>query len=492
VIFHEHHRYVSPFPANWRDLVRAEWLPMIDLALVRFPSLQSSEDVLVLARELKALAASLPKPVKVNPSRQPVDVVRGESEGEGGELPPMPMPARDAEITEPEPEPDDSADDDDTTLGDLTGSDDDADPTEDAEKPAGGEDADKPLPPQPGLEGQPASEGEASKPEEEAEPASKPNEGANEQGGRGGATPEPVEDLTDATQQYDEANLNDLAAEAAKDAGKDMSDVVRNAHHAATVLNVPLPKTVELTRGGDPRLASRSIESPAKLRRHLTMAVKSPERVSHERFQVSGRLDMRNLVGLTTGAPNVFRRRVEEEGREAAVSILIDVSGSMAGQRIAAAKAMCIHMGDALKAAGVRFEIAGFDDVCIVRPKAFSEGWAEPTRRRVAGLKTMSGTGMLPAMKACAERLVKQGNVTRRILLVLTDGEDSFAAEANAALCAFYAGRGVEIVGIGLMAHRVLAPFRGKACTVWNASDLSRDGLKMLVKILDAGAPRAA
>ena len=498
VIFHEHHRYVSPFPANWRDLVRPEWLPMIDLALVRFPSLQSTADVLVLARELKALAASLPKPVKVNPSRPPVEAVRSESEEGEGHLPPMPMPSRDAEITEPEPEADAGDDEDDTTLGDLTGNDDDADPTKDAGEPKGGEDADKPLPPTPGLESDPTRDGEASEPNDTPEPASKPNEGANEPGGRGGKMPEPeaeqpAEDLTDATQQYDEANLDDLAAEAAKDAGKSRYTVETEAHHAATVLNVPLPReAAELTRGGDPRLASRSIESPAKLRRHLTMAVKSPERVSHERYQVSGRLDLRNLVGLATGAPNVFKRRVEEEGREAAVSILVDVSGSMAGQRIAAAKAMCIHMGDALKAAGVRFEIAGFDDVCIVRPKAFSEGWAEPTRRRVAGLRTLSGTGMLPAMKACAERLVKQGNVTRRILLVLTDGQDSYAPEANAALCAFYAGRGVEIVGIGLMTGGVLTPFRGKACTVWNASDLSRDGLKMLVKILDAGAPRAA
>ena len=163
----------------------------------------------------------------------------------------------------------------------------------------------------------------------------------------------------------------------------------------------------------------------------------------------------------------------------------------MAGERLAAAKAMAIHMGDALKAAGVKFEISGFDDAYLVRPKSFSEGWAEPARRRVAGLKVLNGTGMLPAMKACAERLVKQGSVTRRILLVLTDGQDSYAPQANAALCAFYGGRGVEVVGIGLMTHSVKEPFRGKACEVWDTRSLSTDGLKMLVKILDAGAPRA-
>jgi Mg-chelatase subunit ChlD len=298
--------------------------------------------------------------------------------------------------------------------------------------------------------------------------------------------------VTDATQIYAEAHLNDISEQAAKDAGKSAHEVYQDAIHASTILNIPLPREVELTRGGNPKLAGAAIESPAKMRRHLTMAVKSPERVATERRQVSGRLDMRNLVGLAIGAENVFRRRVEEEGREAAVSILIDVSGSMAGSRIAAAKAMALHMGDALKAAGVKFEITGFDDVCTVRPKSFAEGWAEPTRRKVAGLKTLSGTAMLPAMKACAERLVKQGNVTRRILLVLTDGQDSYAPEANAALCAFYAGRGVEIIGIGLQTSNLGPTFRGKAVHVWSTHELSTEGLKTLVKQLDAGAPRSA
>ena len=122
------------------------------------------------------------------------------------------------------------------------------------------------------------------------------------------------------------------------------------------------------------------IASPAKLRRHLTLAVKSPERVGVERRQVSGRLDMRNLSGIMSGSETVFRRRVEDAGQEAAVAFLLDVSGSMKGQRLAAAKAMALHMGDALKAAGVKFEIAAFDDNDVWTPKAFRQGMGEQTR----------------------------------------------------------------------------------------------------------------
>ena len=104
----------------------------------------------------------------------------------------------------------------------------------------------------------------------------------------------------------------------------------------------------------------------------------------------------------------------------------------------------------------------------------------------------MSGTGMLPAMKAAAERLLKIGNVTRRILFVLTDGADSYAMEANAALCKFYGARGVEIIGIGLQTYGIKGPFNGRGVEVWNTRELSEKGLAQLVSVLDAGAARSA
>ena len=487
VIFHEKLGYVSELPSDWITRVRPEWLPLFKLALDRFDTLSSTQDVLRLALDLKALAASLPKPKapKVKLPTLPGD--EGvESEREGGKPGSMPVNVREREITEPEPEDDD-------------------DEAKDEAKHDDGADAGEPeLPltprPTPGLEDDIANAPEP-KPEPGAEPAERddaPSEPVNagDQGGRGGARaepePEPAEDLSDATQVYAEANLDDLSVEAAKDAGVSMNQLQGEMSHAATVLNVPLPRYSPVRGGGNPKIASDAIDSPAKLRRHLTAAVKSPERVAVDRRQVSGRLDMRNLVGLSIGAPNVFKRRVEEEGREAAVSISLDVSGSMAGGRLRAAKAMAMHMGDALKAAGVKFEICAWDDCVEMIPKPFKAGWANDTQRAVAGLKCMSGTGMLPAMKAAAERLLKVGNVTRRILFVLTDGADSYAPEANAALCKFYAARGVEIIGIGLQTHGIKAPFNGRAVEVWDVYRLSEQGLVELVQALDAGAARTA
>jgi Mg-chelatase subunit ChlD len=124
-------------------------------------------------------------------------------------------------------------------------------------------------------------------------------------------------------------------------------------------------------------------------------------------------------------------------------------------------------------------------------PKAFAAGWAKDTMRAVAGIHTNGGTSMLPAIKMCAERLIRQGHVSRRILLVLTDGVDSYSSGANAAQCAMYRRRGIEIVGVGLMTDPAHA-FGGRAVTVWNTKELSEKGMALLARTLDEGAPRTA
>jgi cobalamin biosynthesis protein CobT len=467
VLFREKLGYRSAFPANWRALVNPAWLPLFDHALARFDALGSTGDALALARELKALAAQMAKPKPQGSQPQPKPAASQPQD--------KPQPAampREKEIVE-------SDNDKGEGEGEGEGEGDKGQkspPTAKGEN-EGDKPADEPAPVPGAAKGQ-------DKPDDKPADASDAKSGASG-AGRGAA------DMSDATQEYAEASLDDLAGDAAKDAGKSLTSVQWAAENASIMLNVTPLRNAECQHGGDPKLAGAAIASPAKLRRHLTLAVKSPERVAVERRQTSGRVDLRNLTGIATGAENIFRRRVENEGREAAVTLLLDVSGSMRGSRLDAARAMAVHMGDALKAAGVKFEIAAFDDHHLWTPKPFAKGWATDTRRAVAGLRSAGGTRMLPAMKACAERLLKIGGVSRRILFTLTDGQDDYPAAADAALCAYYQAKGVEIVGIGLMTD-VRYPFNGRAVYVPNCASLSTLGLAQLVKTLDEGAPRAA
>jgi uncharacterized protein with von Willebrand factor type A (vWA) domain len=498
VIFHEKLGYASELPADWRSRVRPEWHALFDHALTKFDGLRSTQDVLELARELKALAASMPKAPRPQPQPSPQ-----------GNPPPFPVPVQDPldipdmpmlhepEIVEPDaPEIDDAPNAQepaDRQEGDKA-----KDDTGEAQEPSTGssdepdDEGDEDDAKSAGVEDDDTSE------DESADNVAS-EDGKSARGSRNDSDErelpesedEPVEDLSDTTQVYNDANLNDLAQDAMREAGADKYRMMRDASDADTVLNAPSLLVVEGDgKGANPARFTSLVSSPAKLRRHLTSAVKSPERVSKDRRQVSGRLDMRNLVGIMSGSSTVFTRRVEDEGREAAVALLIDVSGSMGGHPLNCAKALALHMGDALKAAGVRFEVSTFDDRFLVTPKPMTKAWNNETKRAVAALSCMAGTAMLTAIRACGERLVRTPNVTRRILMVLSDGQDSYSESANGLQCATLRRRGVEVVGLALMSPNMEAAFDGHVVNVRSASQLSEQGLATLVKTLDTGAPR--
>jgi cobalamin biosynthesis protein CobT len=224
-------------------------------------------------------------------------------------------------------------------------------------------------------------------------------------------------------------------------------------------------------------------------------------------------MDMRLTAQMRAGSQNVFSRRHDETGVQAAVSLLVDMSSSMRGPRAQAAAALALHLGDALKAAGVKFEIAGYyqmnpreDGACRARLgfcKEMNAGWSQEARGKTAALASMpsGGTATMPAAKEMAKRLLNERNATRRILLVLTDGQDCYSPESMKACRDYYAKLGVEIVALAIMVEsggngfavrQVLRRSFGKNVTfVNNLSQIASAGLHELVTVLNA-SDRAA
>jgi hypothetical protein len=477
-IFHEKHHYVSCFPADWRRRVAPHMLPLFDLALREFDGFKSTADALALARRLAKMAqALLPAGKGAGKGAKGDDEAgagKGKAEGDEAE-------GDEAEGDEAEG---DEAEGDEAGAGKGAKGDDEAEGDE-----AEGAEAE-------GAKGEGAGKGEAEAEGAEGEGASKgedKGEGAGKGEGRlGGMTDSDTiaVALDDIAQAYGEASLAELGMPQPDD-GSLAANVALNAPKAKQVAVIGLSFDT-------PAIVTAQIASPAKLKRHLTMAVKAPERVGRERYQSSGRLDMRNLAGIATRADTVYRRRTEDEAREAVVSILLDMSGSMnSHRRSIAAKAMAMHMGDALKAAGVKFEIVSFSTgggpiVSVSKP--VNKGWNDEAKVKVAHMSGHAGTAMLPAISFCAQRLLDVGNVTRRILLVLTDGEDHYSPAANALNCNSWRRKGVEIAGIGLMLDNpdtCRQAFGGQCIMVPDVRSLSAQGIAELTRILDKGAPRA-
>ena len=90
------------------------------------------------------------------------------------------------------------------------------------------------------------------------------------------------------------------------------------------------------------------------------------------------------------------------------------------------------------------------DDGIIVA-KSFRDGWADARDRAGAmALAAKGGTAMMPGIITMANRLRARGGVSRRVLIVLTDGEDRYNPNSNRAAIAAAEAHGVEVVGLGM------------------------------------------
>jgi hypothetical protein len=318
--------------------------------------------------------------------------------------------------------------------------------------------------------------------------------------GKGGSGFWSEADASDAAQMPTQNDLSDLADRVNDRIGADTKEVTKDNHGVTEFLNVEpselraknAKRAAEANAARTENIASR-LSTPAKLRRDVTRAVRSPDLSDIEHYQTKGRFDRRAYTRAEAGASTVFRRMSEAKGQAAAVSLLLDLSSSMAGERAIVATCLALHLGDALKAASVPFEIGGFvtphghggnNGVHLI--KRYEDGWIG-TRDQVTLMTNMptGGTAMLPGMKFMVDRLVKRGNVSRRILLVLTDGEDNYSRESNRAMVKAARAKGVEIIGIGV--QHDASPAFGKAnhIHVPNLTTVATDGLTGLVKALE-------
>ncbi len=116
-----------------------------------------------------------------------------------------------------------------------------------------------------------------------------------------------------------------------------------------------------------------------------------------------------------------------KQGRDVAVCILVDQSGSTYGNIIKKSKESMILMSEALENLGDQFSIYGFDtsgkdDVRVYRVKSFDEEYNGITHGRIEGMQPGSMTKMGPAMRHAMAQL-DQTDARTKIFLYLTDGE---------------------------------------------------------------------
>lgn len=269
------------------------------------------------------------------------------------------------------------------------------------------------------------------------------------------------------------------------------------------------------------------------MRTRLERALLAEQRRDWDFGRSMGRIDAKRFVSVLAGRENVYKDREDRKEIDTAVSMLIDLSGSMRGQKQQTAARCAVALVESLVRTGVSFEVLGFhnwDHIAfgqmadpreqakaerawrdvydkalesgecwgrvepMVMPifKSFDERLHEAKPLLAAISETEGGNNADgDALQAAVNRLKKR-HESRKVMLVLSDGEPA-AATINEPrdilddhlrhVIGQTEASGIRTVGIGIMSHAVKR-YYPRHVVVRNLEDLAGTTIDMLAQLL--------
>lgn len=255
-------------------------------------------------------------------------------------------------------------------------------------------------------------------------------------------------------------------------------------------------------------------------RRKMERLLTSMARTDVHNNKRSGKLDVRgNVSKIVNLKTNVFKKKMEEANVNSALSLLIDLSGSMNGEKIHLASQATLAIAEALDIVGVPFEVLGHHTVSYMRGLAKREKLTEVIRgrygrrcsiimkqfkdfddplslcrstlgaieRSVAG-SNADGDAIIWAAKRLLERQEE-----KKFLFVLSDGkpayytdtrdEDQYTRDA----IEWVRFRGVRVFGLGIKSNYV-SKYYPDYVTCWDMERFAKVYVDQIVKLLMSNA----
>jgi hypothetical protein len=174
----------------------------------------------------------------------------------------------------------------------------------------------------------------------------------------------------------------------------------------------------------------------------LINVLKSKAISSIQRGAFSGKLDTRSLHKVNTGKTNVYKNKIIGETLDVAISVVVDLSGSMGnsnekGTKAYYARLSCVSSAETFNKLSIPFEIIGFynnylrkarlvpfthrvEPLVYVIFKAFNENFNN-TKCRLNDITGIGDNTDGEAILEIAKRLYRRRE-TRKILFVISDG----------------------------------------------------------------------
>lgn len=427
---------------------------------------------------------------------------KGKSKGEGKSKP-SPKPEKDEGEEEGEGEGE---------SGGPAGGEDEA-PEEDEEGEGSGGKGEEESPPEEG-------EGEGAGPEDEGEEEGE-DEGegeGEEEGGSMEVSPESSLDWSEldknAVSDYDEA-LSELISQEALDVSKAAPYIVYSKDNDTIE---PLHVGSEYKPVMFTSLAEKVEHMVGPLQKDLERAISARSLRTWEAGLKRGRINPSALAKLSTGDTRVFRKRHESTTKDVAVSLVIDMSGSMSmSGKIGLAAQSAYALSQVLERIGIVHEVICFttreprgdssrlaaDVKKLGRNFTRSEGLYMPVikdfRERVNS-EVKQRFGWLPHTSTmrnnidgeCVEAAARRLMVRReagKVMIVLSDGQPACYGDGAALqkhlrdTVKTVTKAGVNVVGIGIQSDAVRS-YYPKHCVIHNVSELPDRVMKELRHLL--------
>lgn len=198
------------------------------------------------------------------------------------------------------------------------------------------------------------------------------------------------------------------------------------------------------------RLFYEALKNSASIRKLLQSALIHPTS-NPERFDdVGEELEGDALALARTGESAIFRRELVRPGREAAVEILLDASGSMSGEAMVLAKVAGVRLLEALRAVtGVKAALTLFPGP-MNRAVACAADFHTPLGAVLRHVDFLDGFGGTPILQALfhAGIVLDQRPEPAKIVFVITDGWFPDGPVDN--LIGALEARGIEVVMVGI------------------------------------------
>ena len=256
------------------------------------------------------------------------------------------------------------------------------------------------------------------------------------------------------------------------------------------------------------------------LRNKITRFLKAKEKRDFVGGYKSGKLNTRTLVHAYNGAPNVFCQREETDEIDTAISILVDLSGSMNGSKARCAADCLVALAEAMEPTQFKYTINGFctdvndkatrpddwrrksgkwrmDSLDMVRFK----GWDDRLHEAKSALgnipEFIGGANNDPESILWAGLDVMKRREKRKVLIVLSDGEPAFsmsgfsgyhsqetkANQLTKEAVQYLESQGVQTIGIGINSSAVES-FYKDYFVVSSPSDLADRALDKILQMV--------